>query len=137
MTEKPVFVVSACLVGLATRYDCQLKKSDSCFRALEGALCIPVCPEQLGGLPTPRDPAVLVDGDGDEVLDGKARVIADGGIDVTENFIRGAQQVLAIVKMQPVQGVFLKSKSPSCGLTPQSGVTAALLRREGIYLREF
>lgn len=136
-TQGSVYLVSACLVGLQTRYDCQIKLSKECLRELEGAIWIPVCPEQLGGLPTPRAPANLAGGDGFDVLDGRARVVTGKGVDVTKEFIRGAQQVLEIVRKQSVREVFLKSKSPSCGLTPQTGVTAALLKREGVEVREF
>ena len=88
---------------------------------------MPVCPEQLGGLPTPRAAAKICGGDGYDVLKGAAKVINRLGNDVTEQFVRGAEMVLAIAKAQQVDGVFLKSRSPSCGLQPEIGVTAALL----------
>ena len=135
MVNRPIYLVSACLVGLQTRYDCQVKASTECIQALEGALWIPVCPEQLGGLSTPREPADLIDGFG--VLKGMAKVIARNGKDVTKEFLLGAHQVLAIAKQQEINAVYLKSKSPSCGLTPKIGVTAALLKKEGFLVREF
>lgn len=98
---------------------------------------IPVCPEQLGGLPTPRTAADLVGGDGHDVLTGKAKVINREGIDVTNQFIRGAQQCLTIVRTQGIETAFLKAKSPSCGLKPQVGVTAALLIQHGVRVIEF
>lgn len=137
MGNRPLYIVSACLVGLKTRYDCQVKASSECMDALEGALWIPVCPEQLGGLSTPREPADLIDGDGFDVLEGMAKVIARNGKGVTKEFLSGAQQVLAIAEQQEVEAVYLKSKSPSCGLTPKIGVTAALLKKEGFLVREF
>ncbi len=137
MDTKSVFLVSACLVGLRTRYDCQVKKHAQCIAELEGMQWIPVCPEQLGGLPTPRDPADLIDGDGFDVLDGTAKVVTRNGKDVTDNFIVGAQQVLEIARQQKIHGAYMKSKSPSCGLTPKIGVTAALLKKEGYLVREF
>ena len=137
MDTKPVYLVSACLVGLQTRYDCQIKKNAECVEKLEGMQWIPVCPEQLGGLPTPRDPADLIDGDGFDVLDGKAKVVTRNGKDVTDNYIVGAQQVLEIARQQKIHAAFLKSKSPSCGLKPKIGVTAALLKKEGYLVREF
>lgn len=103
---------------------------------LEGGICIPVCPEQLGGLPTPRTAADLAGGDGYEVLAGRARVLTRNGLDVTENYILGARQVLAIARQQPVAGVILKARSPSCGLSPDIGVTAALLQAEGYAVTE-
>ncbi|MEN8134647.1 MAG: DUF523 domain-containing protein [Thermodesulfobacteriota bacterium] len=135
--QRPVYLVSACLLGLTTRYDGLTKPSTVCKNALQGAIWIPVCPEQLGGLPTPRTPADLVGGQGGEVLAGKARVITRSGEDVAEQFIRGARQVLKIALEQQVAGAFLKSGSPSCGAGEVLGVTAALLKSNGIPLREF
>lgn len=137
MANKPIYLVSACLVGLKTRYDCQVKANKECLNTLKDSLWIPVCPEQLGGLSTPREPADLIGGDGFDVLEGRARVIARDGKDVTKEFISGAHQVLAIAKQQGISAVYLKSKSPSCGLTPATGVTAALLKKEGFLVREF
>ena len=126
-----IYMVSACLMGLETRYDGKTITSFTCRKAVEGGICIPVCPEQLGGLSTPRTAADLVGGDGNDVLAGRARVVTGGGLDVTENFIRGARQVLEIARQQNIAKVFLKTRSPSCGLAPKIGVTAALLQAEG------
>ena len=98
---------------------------------------IPVCPEQLGGLATPRTAADMVGGDGHDVLAGKAKVLNREGIDVTNQFIRGAKQCLAIAQAQGIETAFLKAKSPSCGLQPKIGVTAALLTQHGIRVIEF
>lgn len=136
--DKPeVYLVSACLLGFKTRYDGLSKPSVACKNALKGAIWIPVCPEQLGGLPTPRDPANLVGGQGLEVLAGKAEVITGTGEDVTARFLSGARQVLKIALEQKVAGAFLKSGSPSCGTGKVLGVTAALLKSNGIPLWEF
>ncbi len=95
---------------------------------------IPVCPEQLGGLPTPREPAEIREG----------RVITKSGKDVTENFKRGAEEVLKIAKMFGIKEAVLKQGSPSCGcgriydgtfsgkIVEGDGVTVALLKRHGI-----
>ena len=131
---RPLYLVSACLVGLCTRYDGAVRADDTCLRLLRGAVWIPVCPEQLGGLPTPREAAHIIDGNGEDVLSGKARVVTRGGADVSRAFIQGARQVLAVARSQPIDTVFLKARSPSCGST---GVTAALLRQHGFRLREF
>ena len=129
--DMKIYLASACLLGLKTRYDGRVVLSDACREAVAGAVCIPVCPEQLGGLPTPRVAADLTGGDGQDVLSGKAKVISRDGQDVTENFILGARQVLEIARQYEIAGIFLKAKSPSCGLTPKIGVTAALLKVEG------
>jgi len=126
-------LVSACLTGLCTRYDGQSKANADCLLRL--AACphwIPVCPEQLGGLPTPRPAANLVGGDGHDVLAGRARVIDRLGNDLSAAFIQGARMVLDIARMQQVDLCLLKSGSPSCGLEPLTGVTAALLRAHNI-----
>ena len=131
-----IYLASACLLGLKTRYDGRTIPSAACQQAREGGICIQVCPEQLGGLSTPRIAADLVRGDGHDVLAGRARVVTRTGEDVTENFIRGAMQVLEIARQQDVAKVFLKARSPSCGLAPKIGVTAALLQAEGYALVE-
>lgn len=133
----PLYLVSACLVGLPTRYDGRVIPHPGCVEVLESGVWIPVCPEQLGGLPTPRTAAALVGGDGRDVLAGRARVLTGEGNDVTAAFVTGARQVLALARSQPVAAVFLKSGSPSCGLTAILGVTAALLRAHNIPVREF
>ena len=126
-----IYLASACLAGLKTRYDGRISVSAACRKAVAGGICIPVCPEQLGGLPTPRTAADLVGGDGHDVLAGRARVLDRTGKDVTENFILGARQVLAIAREQDIAKVILKARSPSCGLVPKLGVTAALLQEQG------
>ena len=131
-----IYLASACLLGLKARYDGKVIESTACRKAVEGGICIPFCPEQLGGLPTPRTAADLVGGDGYDVLAGKARVITRAGEDVTENFILGAGQVLEIARQQDIAKIFLKARSPSCGLATIIGVTAALLQKEGFTLVE-
>lgn len=135
--KTALFLVSACLVGLATRYDGQIKRNEACLKFLEGKIWLPVCPEQLGGLATPRSAADMVGGDGNAVLDGRARVVTRAGMDVSLPFIAGAQQVLAIARQQRIDGVCLKAGSPSCAVHGQQGVTAALLARHGFCLYQF
>lgn len=131
-----VYIVSACLLGLRTRYDGRILPNSDVVERLKGCVVIPVCPEQLGGLPTPRIAADLVGGDGGDVLSGKARVIQKNGKDITEQFILGARQILKIAARGAVDGIILKSGSPSCGLTPKAGVTAALLIASGYSVEE-
>ncbi len=107
------------------------------MRHLSGSIWIPVCPEQLGGLATPRIAADIEGKSGQEVLSGKARVITRQGNDVTSQFIHGANQVLIIAKSQPVTSILLKASSPSCGVEGRQGVTAALLLENGFTLTEF
>ena len=131
---RPLYLVSACLAGLCTRYDGSVKANEACLQLLQDATWIPVCPEQLGGLSTPREPADIVGGNGEDVLLGNARVVTEGGTDVTRAYVNGAFQVLDVARSQPVDAVLLKARSPSCG---SAGVTTALLRQHGFRLQEF
>ena len=132
-----IYLVSSCLLGLKTRYDGKIVSPGNAFKhAVEGAVCIPVCPEQLGGLSTPRTAADLIDGDGNDVLAGLAKVVSRNGDDVTENFILGARQVLYIARVQKAGRIILKAGSPSCGVSPKIGVTAALLQKNGFEVVE-
>ncbi len=136
-----MIIVSACLVGLRTRY----KGDDNLVAAIRNLVergeAIPVCPEQLGGLPTPRPPAYFAGGDGGAVLDGSARVVTESGGDVTAQFVRGAEEALELARAVGATRAILKDRSPSCGcrsvtldgeLCPGMGVAAALLARNGI-----
>ncbi|WP_124727857.1 DUF523 domain-containing protein [Staphylospora marina] len=137
-------IVSACFAGLHCRYDGKHNRVEEIVELIRSGEAIPVCPEQLGGLKTPRPPAEIVGGDGDDVLDGKARVVDNRGNDVTEQFLRGAREALALAKAVGAKHAILKEKSPSCGSCaiydgtfsgrkkPGAGVTAALFRRHGI-----
>lgn len=136
-TSKSIFLVSACLVGLCTRYDGTTKPDTECKKFLKGAIWIPVCPEQLGGLATPRPAAEINNGSGQDVLQGNAYVYTKDGIDVTSSFINGAEQVLQIAKGQNITGACLKARSPSCAVNGIVGVTAALLAEHGYKLYEF
>ena len=133
--------ISACLVGLACRYDGRALPNAQAVKAAAAGELLPICPEQLGGLPTPRPPAQIRGGDGDDVLDGRARVVDETGADVTQAFLRGAAEVAALCERLGIQEVLLKSHSPSCGvgtihsgqeLVEGNGVTVSLLLRRGI-----
>jgi len=136
-TTKPVFLVSACLMGLCTRYDAITKPDAGSKGFLKGCIWIPVCPEQLGGLPTPRPAADIIGGNGHDVLQGNARVCTKAGDDVTALFIKGAKQVLQIAKNHEIKGICLKARSPSCAISGTIGVAAALLADHGYRLYEF
>ncbi len=135
--QHSICLVSACLVGLCTRYDGQIKANPDCLAKIHTTHWIPVCPEQLGGLPTPRDAADLVGGDGKDVLAGKAKVLTKNGVDLTAEFIRGAEQVVKIARLHNIGMAFLKAGSPSCAVHGKIGVTTALLQSAGIELTEF
>lgn len=136
-----MMLVSACLAGVDCRYDGENALSREVESLVRKKSAIPVCPEQLGEISTPREPAEIVGGDGRDVLEGRARVQTRGGEDVTQQYIRGAEKVLKIAKMVGVKKVILKRNSPACGfgeiyhngrLVKGNGVCAALLIKHGI-----
>ena len=151
--EAPI-IVSACLAGLATTHNGTAKPSPGVMDLVRQGRAILVCPEQLGGLPTPRLPAEIVGDPGGEVgaggpdgatvLAGGARVVDAQGNDVTAQYLRGAREALKLARLSGATKAILKARSPSCGsarihdgtfsgtLKDGSGVTAALLRQEGI-----
>lgn len=144
MTEKFVILVSSCLLGIRAKYN----GGDNTVRQLvdlcKSGLIVPACPEQLGGLPTPRSPAEIRGGSGADVLAGRARVFTDQGADVTGAFIDGAREVLKLCQILGIKAAVLKERSPSCGcnwiydgtfngiLVKGRGVTAAILVSGGI-----
>lgn len=138
-------MVSACLLGVESRYDGGSKKDASLVEKVKAGCVIPVCPEQLGGLPTPREAASFQGGDGVAVLRGAARVATVTGRDVTREFVKGARQVLKLAQLFSVKKAYFKSKSPSCGcgkvyfgdeLRAGVGVCTAMLQANGIEVIE-
>lgn len=132
------------MAGWACRFDGRAKTDDDVVAQVGAGEAVPVCPEMIGGLSSPRRPAEIVDGDGEDVLDGRARVVDDQGRDVTDAVLAGARQALALVREHGLSEAVLKDGSPSCGSRevydgsftgtrrPGEGVTAALLRRHGV-----
>ena len=135
-------LVSACLLDIPCRYDCRSKSRPDVFEDLD-IIPVPICPEQLGGLPTPRSPSYFVGGDGNDVLKDKAILMNREGIDVTKHFIHGADNVCRLARLLNIKWAILKEKSPSCGthqvwlkdrLISGIGVTAAMLEQMGVSL---
>ena len=120
-------LVSRCLTGECCRYDGGNNLVPEIRELYERGLAVPVCPEQLGGLPTPRTPSEIRDG----------RVVMRDGTDVTENFRKGAERALAIGLEQGCVCAVTKAKSPSCGCgTVYDGTfTGALVPGDGIFVR--
>ena len=138
-------LISSCLLGIECRYDGRHNLCEEILEKAQGLQFIPVCPEQLGGLSTPREPSNIVKGDGRDVLAGSARVINALHEDVTDAFIKGAKETLRIARITGAKKAFLKNNSPSCGLSTTYcekeigygfGVTAALLQSAGIEIIE-
>ena len=137
-------LVSACMLGVNCSFEGKNKLNPRVLQAfMEGGL-FPVCPEVLGGLSVPREPAEIVDGDGKDVLEGKVKVVTMDGKDITEQFVKGACGVLQIAQSVNAKEALLAEKSPSygCGvifdgaftgrLIRGDGVTAALLKKNGV-----
>ena len=127
-------IVSACLCGINCKYDGKNNLNRALMeRVMRGEL-LPVCPEVLGGLPIPRVPCEIKNG----------RVFTRDGRDVTEEFQMGAKKTLEIARAAGAKKAYLKQRSPSCGcgkiydgsfssrIMPGYGITAALLKRNGI-----
>jgi len=143
MVSKSV-LVSACLLGTNCKYNGGNNYNSEITDLASKYKLIPVCPEQLGGCPTPRLPAEIQQGSGKDVLCGRAKVVRKDGIDVSSQFIKGAEEVLNIAKLLDIKLAVLKAKSPSCGvgkiydgtfsgkLKTGNGVTADILKENGI-----
>lgn len=141
MEEEGPILVSACLAGVRCRYHGGSSCSERIRALVEEGKAIPVCPEELGGLSTPRPRAEVEMGDGTDVLAGRARVLDEHGRDVTAQFSRGAKAALHEALRSGARKAILKERSPSCGsawiyrggkLVRGMGVTAALLTQHGI-----
>lgn len=132
-----MILVSSCLMGLKCRYDGQVMADAGVMAYLEDKAFMLICPEQLGGLPTPRRPA--------ELISLEPLLIQNNNMqDVTDNFVEGVHQVEALIKDKPITLAILKSKSPSCGsetiydgtfsnqLVAGEGLLARALRQKNI-----
>ena len=125
-------IISACLLGIPCRWHGRrAKRRDTLLARLKKRyVLVPVCPEQLGGMPTPRTSEGLAGATGADVLDGRARLIApETGEDVTRFHIAGARYTLEIAEIVGARRAYLTRGSPSCD---REGVTGELLRRAGI-----
>lgn len=130
---KPL-IVSACLLGTACRYDGASKPADRIITLKDKYNLIPVCPEILGGLPTPRTPCEVKNG----------CVFSRDGFDRTAQYLKGANEVLRLARFFGCEAALLKERSPACGsgkiydgsfsgaLTDGDGICAALLKKHGI-----
>ena len=134
MKEKEAVLVSACLLGFCCRYDGKEKHYPDIDNIFEICYPVPICPEQLGGLATPRPPAERT---GD-------RVMTENGADVTEAYEKGAKEAVKAADLYGCRFALLKEKSPSCGsgkiydgtftrtLREGDGTAARLLKAKGI-----
>lgn len=139
-------LISACLTGDRVRYNGKQEPLTDAFllKLSQKGQLVKVCPEVSGGLKIPRPEAQIVKGNGLDVLNGTARVLDMQGHDITRPFVKGAEYALSLIKKFEIKIAILKEKSPSCGvhyiydgrfiskLIPGFGVTAAILRQNGI-----
>jgi uncharacterized protein YbbK (DUF523 family) len=126
-------LVSACLVGICCKYSGEDNRSEEVLNLIESNILIPVCPEQLGGLTTPRRPVEIWDG----------QFLTEDRANYTAEFKRGAYETLKIAKLLKIDYAILKENSPSCGVNsiydgtfsnervPGSGETARILKENG------
>jgi uncharacterized protein YbbK (DUF523 family) len=130
INAEPV-LISACLLGIPCRWHGRRpkKRQKLIERLKKRYVLVPVCPEQLGGMPTPRTGEKL-NGTGAQVLDGRLQIIApETGQDITRFHINGARYALEIAKIVGAKKAYLKGGSPSCD---KDGVTGEVLRRRGV-----
>jgi uncharacterized protein YbbK (DUF523 family) len=137
-------LVSACLAGRACAYDGSHRADPEIVRLVREGRAVLVCPEEEGGLGTPRPAAEISGGSGADVLDGSARVVADDGRDVTASYLDGARIAVDRAAENGCDAAILKARSPACGcgavydgsfshtLTDGDGVATAALRRAGV-----
>ena len=149
--DKPPLVISACLLGVACNHEGRGSPRTVVDELAREYRLVPVCPEVLGGLPTPRAAAEIQGGDGADVMaepasggSDAARVVNIDGEDVTAAYLRGAEAAVAVAKAVGATRAVLKARSPSCGsaavydgtfsrrLVPGRGVTAAALAAAGL-----
>lgn len=131
-------LISACLLGVNTKYNGGNNKVEKLTELVKDVAFIPVCPEQLGGLPTPRHPAEIIQGNE------KLSIVNNQGESVTSQFVKGAEETLKIAKLYDCKYAILKERSPSCGSSKVydgsfqgkvrngKGVAATLLQDNGI-----
>ena len=129
-----MIIVSACLAGIKCRYDGKDNANNKVMEMVKKGIAIPICPEQLGGLQTPRIPAEIIE---DKVINKK-------GENVTTEFKKGAKETLRIAELANCHKAILKQSSPSCGygkiydgshtgrIIEGIGLTAKLLSQKGI-----
>lgn len=133
-----MILVSACLCGVNCKYNGKNNLNEEMLELLKKGEVLLVCPEQMGGLETPRNPSEI------KIINNEVKVFMKDGRDVTENYKKGAEEVLRLAKELNIKKAILKKKSPSCGcgeiydgtftdkLISGNGITAALLLENGI-----
>lgn len=110
-----MYLISSCLCGINCKYSGGNNLNEKCLDILKEGKGILICPEQLGGLSTPRLPAEII-GEAKNILKGMDKIITKNNIDVTKEFLKGAKETLKIAKLYNINKAILKDGSPSCGV---------------------
>ena len=110
-----MYLISAWLCGVNCKYNGANNYNEKCNELFISGKAVLICPEQLGGLTTPRVPSEL-QANAKDVMEGNGKVITKEGLDVTKEFIKGAKEVVEIAKKLPISAAILKEGSPSCGV---------------------
>ena len=141
--KKRIILVSSCLAGINTNYRGGNSEHPAIIELLMSGSALPVCPEQLAGLTTPRLPSEIEGGNVQQVLDGRGKVVMSDGRDITSNLIHGAEEVLRLALIVKPACIVFQEHSPSCGvnyvyngafnntIVPGCGLTTAILKRQG------
>jgi len=147
--HKFEYVISACLLGIPCRWNGKSKINKKAFGVYLKGNAILVCPEIIGGLPTPRPACEIIGGDGKDVLNGRAKIFDKKGKDFSKDFANGSAIALEkIVKKHGIKKAILKSGSPTCGVghifsgkfdgkrKKGMGIFAAMLEKNGVEIIE-
>lgn len=110
-----MYLISSCLCGVNCKYSGGNNLNKKCLDLVKEGKGILVCPEQLGGLSTPRKPSEII-GKSENILKGIDKVIDKNNIDVTKEFLKGAEETLKIANLYNIKKAILKEGSPSCGV---------------------
>lgn len=121
-----IIMVSACLVGICSRYDGHCQMNERALGLTKGHTVVPFCPEQMGGLSTPRPKATLC-ASAENIIKKAGHVINENNEDVTGQFISGAMNTIMLASICRPGLIILKENSPSCGF----GNTNIMWQRKG------
>ena len=139
-----MYLISACLCGVNCKYNGLNNYNEICDKLFTSGKAILLCPEQLGGLPTPRIPSEIIGESSNILNNNNGSVIDKNGNDVTPQFVKGAKETLQIAKKLNIKKAILKDGSPSCGVhyiyngnfngskIKGMGITAQLLKESSI-----
>jgi uncharacterized protein YbbK (DUF523 family) len=136
-----IYLISACLAGVNCRWDGTNSRNQKIIELVGKGRALLVCPEELGGLSTPREKAYFFEGDGKDVIAGKGKVITLSSKDITSQLLAGAKKTLKMAKKYKIKYAIMKKNSPSCGcgkiyikgkLVKGDGVATVILKRERI-----